>query len=56
MSQQPRRESGYNSCNYCRGLMTDARVIAGSPSDRKQFCSYACYESWKAAEDSRNSS
>jgi hypothetical protein len=27
--------------------LQDARVIAGGPNARKQFCTLACYDLWK---------
>jgi hypothetical protein len=39
-----------NSCDYCRRYLANSRLIAGGVHDRRQFCSFVCYDRWHAGE------
>jgi len=39
---------GEERCDHCKGPLGNCRVIAGSSDAQKHFCSYACYDLWKA--------
>ena len=39
-----------NSCDYCRCYLANCRLIAGGADDRRQFCSFPCYDRWHAQE------
>jgi len=36
------------SCDYCRRYLANGRLIAGGVHDRRQFCSFVCYDRWHA--------
>jgi hypothetical protein len=38
----------HNSCDHCRSYLASGRLIAGGIHDRRQFCSFACYDRWHA--------
>jgi hypothetical protein len=51
MSDAMRSATTQNSCDQCRGVLDNARIIAG---EMKQFCSFTCYDCW-IAEDAASS-
>ena len=40
----------HNFCDYCRSYLANGRLIAGGVHDRRQFCSFVCYDRWHAGE------
>jgi hypothetical protein len=38
----------HNYCDYCRRYLANGRLIAGGVHDRRQFCSFVCYDRWNA--------
>jgi hypothetical protein len=41
------RIDDHNYCDGCGSFLANCRLIAGGVHDRRQFCSFVCYDRWR---------